>query len=206
MTMTVIAESFSAFARSLLAARPSKSSVIVPSASWSWKVSVSVHAWEFDVALVHALLGAHLVVDLLDVDRRDVVGEQHELVREDVVLVLVLQGLGQDGAELQQAHHKRSRTREGLAQASGLNTRGAYQRQLADSWRYGENRAVSGQKRSWELLTAKRMCRPSDASALSSPSPRYRLHQRSQCQRAFRQKVFVAPNGSARSLSQLFGQ
>ena len=122
--MTVIAESFSAFARSLLAARPSKSSVIVPSASWSWKVSVSVHAWEFDVALVHALLGAHLVVDLLDVDRRDVVGEQHELVREDVVLVLVLQGLGQDGAELQQAHHKRSRTREGLAQASGLNTRG----------------------------------------------------------------------------------
>ena len=51
-----------------------------------------------------------------------------------------------------------------------------------------------------------RMCRPSDASALSSPSPRYRLQQRSQCQRAFRQKVFVASNGSARSLSQIFGQ
>ena len=87
-----------------------------------------------------------------------------------------------------------------------IEYKGAYQRQLADSWRYGENRAVSGQKRSWELLTAKRMCRPSDASALSSPSPRYRLHQRSQCQRAFRQKVFVASNGSARSLSQIFGQ
>ena len=42
MMITVIAESFSAFARSLLAARPSKPSVIVPSASWSWKVSVSV--------------------------------------------------------------------------------------------------------------------------------------------------------------------
>ena len=42
MTMTVIAESFSAFARSLLAARPSKSSVMVPSPSWSWKVFVSV--------------------------------------------------------------------------------------------------------------------------------------------------------------------
>ena len=47
------------------------------------------HTRELDVALVHALLGAHLVVDLLDVDRRDVVGEQHELVREDLVLVLV---------------------------------------------------------------------------------------------------------------------
>lgn len=93
-----------------------------------------------------------------------------------------------------------------VAEPVMLHITGAYQRQLADSWRYGENRAISGQKRSWELLTDKRMCRPSDASALSSPSPRYRLHQRSQCQRAFRQKVFVASNGSARSLSQTFGQ
>ena len=72
------------------------------------------HAGELDVALVHALLGAHLVVDLLDVDRRDVVGEQHELVREDLVLVLVFQGLGRDDAQLQQARHEGARAREGL--------------------------------------------------------------------------------------------
>ena len=59
------------------------------------------HARELNVALVHALLGAHLVVYLLDIDRGDVVGQQHELVREDLVLVLVLQGLGRDDAQLQ---------------------------------------------------------------------------------------------------------
>ena len=72
------------------------------------------HARELDVALVHALLGAHLVVHLLDVDRRDVVGQQHELVREDVILVLVFQGLGRDEAQLQQASHEGARPREGL--------------------------------------------------------------------------------------------
>lgn len=102
------------------------------------------HAGELDVALVHALLGAHLVVNLLDVDRCDVVGEQHELICEDLVLVLVLQGLRRDDPPLQQARHERARRCEGLAQASGLNTGGAYQRQLAESWRYGEKRAVSG--------------------------------------------------------------
>ena len=54
------------------------------------------HARKLDVALVHALLGAHLVVDLLDVDRRDVAGQQDELVRENLVLVLVFQGLRRD--------------------------------------------------------------------------------------------------------------
>ena len=51
---------------------------------------------------------------MLDVDRRDVVGEQHGLVREDVVLLLVFQGLGRNDAELQQARHERARPREGL--------------------------------------------------------------------------------------------
>ena len=81
------------------------------------------HARELDVALVHALLGAHLVVHLLDVDRRDVVGEQHELVRKNLVLVLVLQGLGRDDAQLQQARHEGTRARERLAQLVTLDTR-----------------------------------------------------------------------------------
>ncbi len=51
--MTVIAESFSAFARSLLAARPSKSSVIVPSPSLQLERYPSGHARELDIALVH---------------------------------------------------------------------------------------------------------------------------------------------------------
>ena len=72
------------------------------------------HAWELDVSLVHALLGAHLVVHLLDVYRRDVVGEQHELVRENLVLVLAFQGLGRNNAELEQARHEGARPREGL--------------------------------------------------------------------------------------------
>ena len=67
------------------------------------------HARELNVSLVHALLGAHLVVDLLDVDRRDVVGQQHELVREDVVLILVFQGLRRDDPQLQQASPRRAR-------------------------------------------------------------------------------------------------
>ena len=102
------------------------------------------YARKLNITLIHALLGAHLVVDLLDVDRCDVVGEQHELICEDLVLVLVLQGLRRDDPQLQQARHERARRCEGLAQASGLNTEGAYQRQLAESWRYGEKRAVSG--------------------------------------------------------------
>ena len=81
------------------------------------------HAGELNVALVHALLGAHLVVDLLDVDRRDVVGEQHELVREDLGFVLVLQGLGRDDPQLQQARHEGARARKGLAQVGTMDTR-----------------------------------------------------------------------------------
>ncbi|GEM_PF-4676644 len=46
------------------------------------------HAREFDVAFVHTLLGAHLVLHLLDVDRCGV-GHQDELVCEDVVLVFL---------------------------------------------------------------------------------------------------------------------
>jgi len=81
------------------------------------------HAGELNVALVHALLGAHLVVDLLDVDRRDVVGEQHELVGRDVVLVLVFQGLGRDDTQLQQARHERVRARKGLCDHLGIDTK-----------------------------------------------------------------------------------
>lgn len=48
------------------------------------------------------------MVDLLDVDWRDVVGEQHELVGEDVVLVFLFQGRGRDDPQLQQARHERA--------------------------------------------------------------------------------------------------
>ena len=54
------------------------------------------------------------MVHLLDVDRRDVVGEQHELVREDLAGVLAFQGFRRDDAQLQQARHERARPREGL--------------------------------------------------------------------------------------------
>ena len=82
------------------------------------------YARKLNITLIHALLGADLVVHLLDVDRGDVVGQQDELVREDLVLVLVFQGLGWDDAQLQQARHEGARPRERLCDHLGFDTKG----------------------------------------------------------------------------------
>ena len=100
---------------------------------------------ELDVALVHALLGVHLVVDLLDVDRRDVVGEQHELVREDLVLVLMFQGLRRDDPQLQQARHERARASKRFANRIEVDTT-PYEMRLTQM---GQNPLATRQNEPW---------------------------------------------------------
>lgn len=82
---------------------------------------------------------------MLDVDRRDVVGEQHGLVREDVVLLLVFQGLGRNDAELQQARHERARASKRFANRIEVDTT-PYEMRLTQM---GQNPLATRQNEPW---------------------------------------------------------
>ena len=61
------------------------------------------------------LIGAHHVVeDILDVDRGDVVGHQHDLVGMDLPTVFALEGLARDEPALEQARDEGARSGEGV--------------------------------------------------------------------------------------------
>ena len=59
-----------------------------------------------NIALLHTVLGRFLGVDGFDVDRRDVVAEQHDFVGKELLGVLAVQVLRSDQPGLQQPGHE----------------------------------------------------------------------------------------------------
>ena len=78
------------------------------------------HAVERHVLRAQTVFLRHLTVHRLDVNRRNVVREQHNLIREQLAGVLALQVLGANQAQLQQAGDERTRAHEGLNNAHAL--------------------------------------------------------------------------------------
>ena len=78
------------------------------------------HTVERHVLRAQAVLLRHLAVHRLDVNRRNVVREQHNLIREQLAGVLALQVFGANQAQLQQAGDERTRAHEGLNNAHAL--------------------------------------------------------------------------------------
>ena len=62
----------------------------------------------------HIIAALQPVIDRLDVDRGDVIGQQNDLVRVDLIAELVLQLLGRDQAGLQQPGDEGAGAGEGV--------------------------------------------------------------------------------------------